>query len=103
VGLTEAQAKNQLTAKGLTANVTLVNVPAGDPNDGRVISQSPTAGNLVAPASAVGLQVGRAVAPATTTTTTTIPPTTTTTPPTTTTTTTTTSTTTAPTTTTTGP
>ena len=104
VGLTEAQAKNQLTAKGLTANVTLVNVPAGDPNDGRVISQSPTAGNLVAPASAVGLQVGRAVAPVTTTTTTTIPPTTTTTPPTTTTTTTTTtSTTTAPTTTTTGP
>jgi serine/threonine-protein kinase len=77
VGLTEAQAKNQLTAKGLTANVTLVNVPAGDPNDGRVISQSPTAGNLVAPASAVGLQVGRAVAPVTTTTSTTLPPTTT--------------------------
>ena len=99
VGLTEAQAKNQLTAKGLTVNVTLVNVPAGDPNDGRVISQSPTAGNLVAPASAVGLQVGRAVAPVTTTTSTTIAPTTTVAPTTTTTTTTTTSTTSAPTTT----
>ena len=82
VGLTEAQAKNQITSKGLTANVTFVNVPSGDANDGRVISQSPTGGNLVAPASAVGLQVGRAVTPpttSTTTTTTTIPPTTTTT------------------------
>jgi eukaryotic-like serine/threonine-protein kinase len=80
VGLTEAQAKNQITSKGLTANVTFVNVPSGDANDGRVISQSPTGGNLVAPGSAVGLQVGRAVAPpttSTTTTTTTIPPTTT--------------------------
>jgi beta-lactam-binding protein with PASTA domain len=80
VGLTEAQAKNQITSKGLTANVTFVNVPSGDANDGRVISQSPTGGNLVPPGSAVGLQVGRAVAPpttSTTTTTTTIPPTTT--------------------------
>ena len=80
VGLTEAQAKNQITKKGLTANVTYVNVPSGDANDGRVISQSPTGGNLVEPGSPVGLQVGRAVAATTTTstTTTTIPPTTTT-------------------------
>jgi eukaryotic-like serine/threonine-protein kinase len=81
VGLTEAQARNLITAKALTVNVTPVNVPAGDANDGRVISQSPTAGTKVAPGSAVGLQVGRAVAPpstSTTTTTTTLPPTTTT-------------------------
>jgi eukaryotic-like serine/threonine-protein kinase len=77
VGLTEATAKNQIASKGLVANVTYVNVPAGDANDGRVISQSPTGGNLVEPDSTVGLQVGRAVAPpSTTTTTTTIPPTT---------------------------
>ncbi|MFM2070011.1 MAG: hypothetical protein RLZZ623_274, partial [Actinomycetota bacterium] len=63
VGLTEAQARNLITAKALTVNVTPVNVPAGDANDGRVISQSPTAGTKVAPGSAVGLQVGRAVAP----------------------------------------
>ncbi len=80
VGLTEATAKNQITTKNLTVNVTYVNVPAGDANDGRVMAQSPTGGNLVAPGSAVGLQVGRAVAPtttSTTTTTTTIPPSTT--------------------------
>jgi eukaryotic-like serine/threonine-protein kinase len=80
VGLTEAQARNLITSKGLVANVTFVNVPAGDSNDGRVIAQSPTAGARVAPGSAVGLQVGRAVAPpttSTTTTTTTLPPTTT--------------------------
>jgi serine/threonine-protein kinase len=55
VGLTEAQARNLITAKALTVNVTPVNVPAGDANDGRVISQSPTAGTKVAPGSAVGL------------------------------------------------
>ena len=80
VGLTEAQARNAITAKGLTVNVTPVNVPAGDANDGRVISQSPSSSTKVAPGSAVGLQVGRAVAPpttSTTTTTTTLPPTTT--------------------------
>lgn len=93
VGLTEAQAKNQITRNGLTANVTYVNVPSGDANDGRVISQSPTGGNLVEPGSSVGIQVGRAVAATTTTSTlppTTLPPATTTTSTTTTTTTTTT-------------
>ena len=85
-GLTEAQAKNQIVAAGLTVTVTYVNVPAGDANDGRVMSQSPTGGNLVDPGSAVGITVGRAVAATTTTTTT--PPTTTTSPPPTTTTTT---------------
>ncbi|MEY4231564.1 MAG: hypothetical protein RLZZ362_2413, partial [Actinomycetota bacterium] len=66
VGQTEAVARNLITSKGLTANVTYVNVPFGDANDGRVISQSPTGGNLVAPNSPVGLQVGRAVAAPTT-------------------------------------
>jgi serine/threonine protein kinase/beta-lactam-binding protein with PASTA domain len=88
-GLTETQAKNQITAKGLTANVTYVDVAAGNSNDGRVVAQDPAGGQMVAPGSAVGLQVGRAVAPVTTSTsTTTLPPTTL--PPTTTTTTTTT-------------
>jgi serine/threonine-protein kinase len=78
-GLTEAQAKNLLTSKGLTATVTRVDVAAGDANDGRVIAQNPNSGTLVDPGSAVTIQVGRAVAPATTTTTTTttLPPTTT--------------------------
>jgi serine/threonine-protein kinase len=76
VGQTEAVARNLITSKGLTANVTYVNVPFGDANDGRVISQSPTGGNLVAPNSPVGLQVGRAVAAPTTVPPTTVPPTT---------------------------
>ncbi len=91
-GLTEAQAKNLLTSKGLVATVTRVDVAAGDANDGRVIAQNPNSGTLVDPGSAVTIQVGRAVAPVTTTTTTT----TTTAPPATTTTTTTTTTTVAP-------
>ena len=78
VGLPEAQARNAITTKGLTVNVTLVNVPAGDANDGRVIRQDPPVGQRVAPGSQVGLQVGRAVAaPTTSTTSTTVPPTTT--------------------------
>jgi serine/threonine-protein kinase len=81
VGLTEAQARNLITSAGLVPTVQLINVPAGDANDGRVISSNPAAGQLVAPGSTVGLRVGRAVAPpttSTTTTTTTLPPTTTT-------------------------
>lgn len=76
VGRTEAQAIAQLEAARLRGNVTYVNVPAGDANAGRVISQNPTAGTKVAPDSAVGLQVGRAVAPPTTAPPTTAPPTT---------------------------
>ncbi len=71
VGRTEAQALAQLEAAKLRGNVTYLNVPAGDPNAGRVISQNPLAGTKVPPDSAVGLQVGRAVAPPTT-----LPPTT---------------------------
>lgn len=81
VGLTEAQARNAITAKNLTATVTFLNVAAGSADDGRVVAQNPAAGTKVAPGSAVGLQVGRAVVPpttsTTTTTSTTLPPTTT--------------------------
>jgi serine/threonine-protein kinase len=80
VGLTEAQARTQITAKGLQVNVTYVNVPAGDANAGLVISQSLPAGTKVDPKTMIGLQVGKAVAPpstTSTTTTTTVPPTTT--------------------------
>jgi eukaryotic-like serine/threonine-protein kinase len=74
-GQTEATARNQITAKGLTVNVTYVNVPFGDANDGRVINQTPLGGSSVKPGSSVALQIGKAVAPPSTTT----PPTTSTT------------------------
>ena len=94
VGLTEAVARTTITSKGLQVNVTYVNVPAGDANAGLVISQSVPPGTKVNPATMIGLQVGRAVAPPSTSTTTTTVPATTTSTTTTTTTTTTTSTTT---------
>ena len=83
-GLTEAAARTKLTGLGLVPEVTYQNVPAGDPKDGKVITQSVASGADVPPGSVVKLKVGKAVVVATTTTT--IPPTTTTTPPTTTTT-----------------
>jgi eukaryotic-like serine/threonine-protein kinase len=82
-GLTEAAARNQLTLKGLVANVVTVPVAAGSPQDGIVISQSIPSTETVLPGTTIRLQVGKAaVAPTTTTSppTTTIPPTTTTTP-----------------------
>ena len=81
-GLTEGQARNQLSSVGLNANVTYQELAPGDPNDGRVVSQDVTAGSAVDPGTTVNIVVGRATAPATTTTTstttttTTIPPTT---------------------------
>ncbi len=87
-GLLEAQARNQLTAVGLVPNVTFQTVPIGDPNDGRVISQSVPPGTDVDRGTTVKLRIGKSV-PLPTTVPTTVPPTTTTTPPTTTTTTTT--------------
>ncbi len=79
-GLTEAAARNQLTLKGLIANVVPVTVAPGSPQDGIVISQSIPASELVPPGTTIRLQVGKAApAPTTTTsTTTTIPATTTT-------------------------
>jgi serine/threonine-protein kinase len=88
VGLTEAQAKNLLTSKGFTADVTRIDVPAGSANDGRVISQDPAQNTMANPGTQVKLTVGRAVAPTTTSSTTTTSTTSTTTTSTTTTTTT---------------
>ncbi len=83
-GLTEAAARSKLTGLGLGVEVTNQNVPAGDPKDGKVITQSIASGTDVAPGTVVKLKVGKAVVVATTTptivpTTTTIAPTTTTT------------------------
>lgn len=83
-GLTEAQARAELNNTGFTViDVRLVNVPFGDPNDGRVISQTPGAGDAVDATTTIVLRIGRAEPPptttSTTTTTTTVPPTTTTT------------------------
>ena len=83
-GLTEAAARTKLDGLGLVPDVSYQNVPAGDPKDGKVITQSVTSGADVPPGTVVKLKVGKAVVVATTTTT--IPPTTTTIAPTTTTT-----------------
>jgi len=85
-GLTEAAARTKLNGLGLGVDVTYQNVPAGDPKDGKVITQSIASGTDIPPGTMIKLKVGKAVVVATTTsTTTTIPPTTTTIPPTTTT------------------
>ncbi|MGZ4679285.1 MAG: Stk1 family PASTA domain-containing Ser/Thr kinase [Ilumatobacteraceae bacterium] len=77
-GLTEAAARNQLTTKGLLANVVYQTLATGSPQDGIVISQSIPSTEMVLPGTTIRLQVGKAApAPTTTTTTTTIPPTTT--------------------------
>ena len=84
-GLTEAAARTKLNGLGLVPDVSYQNVPAGDPKDGKVITQSIASGTDVAPGTVVKLKVGKVVVVATTTTT--IPPPTTTIAPTTTTTT----------------
>ena len=80
-GLTEAQARAALTAKGFTVRVEeYIDVPAGSANDGRVISQTPSQ-NTDAPAgSQISLKVGKAVSAPTTVAPTTLAPTTTTAP-----------------------
>jgi uncharacterized repeat protein (TIGR01451 family) len=80
-GLAEAAARNQLTNRGLVADVQFVTVAIGSPDDGHVISQSIPSTESVDPGTTIRLKVGKAATPATTTTatpTTTIPPTTTT-------------------------
>ena len=84
VGLTEAQARAALTAKGFTVRIEeYIDVPAGSANDGRVISQTPSQ-NTDAPAgSQIALKIGKSVAtttvaPTTTTAPTTVAPSTTT-------------------------
>jgi eukaryotic-like serine/threonine-protein kinase len=68
-GLTEGQARSQLDAQELLANVSYQDLTPGDPNDGRVISQDIGAGTAVDRGVTVTLVVGRATAAATTTTT----------------------------------
>lgn len=68
--LTESDARGQLNAVGLVADVRYQDVPSGDPNDGRVILQGTQAGTQVEVGTKVRITVGRGVAPATTTTTT---------------------------------
>ena len=62
-GLTEVDAQSALSIAGLTGDVRFQNVPADDVNVGKVISQSPQAGERVAPASKVSLVIGRVAAP----------------------------------------
>ena len=76
-GLTEAAARNQLTQRGLVAEVQYVTVAIGSPDDGHVISQSIPPTESVAPGTTIRLKVGKAAAAPTTTTSTTLPPTTT--------------------------
>jgi beta-lactam-binding protein with PASTA domain len=77
-GLTEAAARAKLTQLHLGVEVTTVDVPFGDPNDGKVTTQNIASGTDVAPNTVIKLTVGKAL-PAPTTTSTTLPATTTTT------------------------
>jgi eukaryotic-like serine/threonine-protein kinase len=58
-GLSETEARNALNAVGLIWEIKYQNVPAGDANDGRVISQSRQPEDLVDPGSRVVLVVGK--------------------------------------------
>ena len=58
-GLTEAEAQSTLGVAGLTFDTRFQNVPADDPNAGKVISQSPRPDDLVAPGTKVSLVIGR--------------------------------------------
>ena len=59
-GLTEAEAQSTLGVAGLTFEIRYQNVPADDPNVGKVISQSPRPDESVAPSAKVSLVIGRA-------------------------------------------
>jgi eukaryotic-like serine/threonine-protein kinase len=71
-GLTQAAAVAKLESMGLVPDVTTQNLPFGDPNDGRVIAQTPSVNVQVPPGSTVKLTVGKALpAPTTSSSTTT--------------------------------
>jgi serine/threonine-protein kinase len=76
-GLTEAAARNQLTTRGLVADVQFVTVAIGSADDGHVISQNIPPTESVNPGTTIRLKVGKAAAAPTTTTSSTVPPTTT--------------------------
>ena len=60
---TEAEAQAALNSVGLVWEMRYVNVLSGDPNEGRVISQTQQPGSSVAPGSKVTLVVGRVITP----------------------------------------
>ena len=61
--MTEAEAQAALNSVGLVWEMRYVNVLSGDPNEGRVISQTQQPGTSVAPGSKVTLVVGRVTTP----------------------------------------
>ena len=69
-GLTEAQARAQLTAKGFLIRVEYQEVAADSSDVGRVLAQNPSSGTDAPVGSEVVLTVGKAVAPTTTSSTT---------------------------------
>jgi len=62
-GKTEGEAQSAINAAGLITDIKYQNVPAGDVNDGRVISQSREAQSAVAPGTKVTLVVGKSTTP----------------------------------------
>ena len=61
--MTEADAQAALNSMGLVWELRYVNVLSGDPNEGRVISQTQQPGSSVAPGSKVTLVLGRVTTP----------------------------------------
>ncbi|MGA1362937.1 MAG: Stk1 family PASTA domain-containing Ser/Thr kinase [Ilumatobacteraceae bacterium] len=66
-GKSLADADAALKAVGLASDIRYVTVPAGDPNDGKVISQGTAADTKVDPGAKIVLTVGKAAAATTTT------------------------------------
>ena len=62
-GNTEGEAQTAINAAGLITEIKYQNVPAGDANDGRVISQSREAQSAVAPDTKVTLVIGKSTTP----------------------------------------
>lgn len=62
-GKTEGEAQTAINAAGLITDIKYQNVPAGDANDGRVISQSREAQSAVAPGTKVTLVIGKSTTP----------------------------------------
>ena len=62
-GNTEGEAQTAINAAGLITEIKYQNVPAGDVNDGRVISQSREAQSAVAPGTKVTLVIGKSTTP----------------------------------------
>jgi beta-lactam-binding protein with PASTA domain len=82
IGLTEGQARNQLSDKGFGVTVTYRELPPGDARDGTVLEQSIPTGQEVDKGTTIDLVVGQSrVAETTTTTSTTTTTTTTSAPP----------------------